>query len=372
LLVLAVSIFSLFKGFKKPSLYADATVNNCSGVVIEAETGRVLAGYNQNIQLPEASTTKIVTALIVLEKLDPSTIILIPDKAVGAEGSSIYLKKGEKWKIIDLLYGMMLRSGNDAALALAIAVGGSVENFSDMMNMKAASLGLTNTNFVNPHGLHDDNHYTSAYDLAMLTREAFKHKLFCEIVSSKSYTYTNQDNIKCMFINKNKMLNFFEGANGVKTGFTKKSGRCLVSSAIREDMQLISVVLNCPDMWNESMRLLTNCFCNYDMKEIIKPGMTFGETDVKNSPIETAQLMSNEVKRYPLTEDEYNSLRYNTEFYTLKAPVKKGQKGGIVGIYLDNRLLFEANLYTIENVRDKNIKERVKDILDKWKINYEN
>ena len=345
---------------------------NSSCIVIEQSTGRILSGMNIDSRLPMASTTKIVTALVVIERIDLNKVITIPREATGIEGSSIYLKSGHKWKVIDLLYGLMLRSGNDAAAALAIECGGSIGGFVKMMNDKAKKMGLDNTHFTNPHGLHHDDHYTSAYDLAMLTREGMKYDVFRKIVSSKSYSFLTQEDIRCVFVNKNKMLSFFQGANGVKTGYTKKSGRCLVSAAKRGNMQLITVALNCNDMWNESMKLMETAFDNYQMYEILKAGEPVGETRVIRSLKHSTMLVSKSDFYYPVRYDEIEKINYDTDFKVLKAPVKKNEYGGKIRILLDNHLIFTADAYTIENVEGKTVADHFKDIVRKWKTEYEN
>lgn len=231
-------------------------------IVVDQKSKKILSSSNAHVRLAMASTTKIMTAMVVLDNVvDVDVQLAIPQEAVGVEGSSVYLKRNEIWSVRDLLYALMLRSGNDAAVALSIAVGGSVQGFVDMMNAKASELGLKDTHFTNPHGLHDDNHYTTAYDLAIITAEAMKNPLFKSIVSAKSYVVEgNYTHDRYYLGNKNKMLIMMEGADGVKTGYTKNSGRCLVSSATRGDTQLICVVLNVHDMWNVSKNLLEKGF----------------------------------------------------------------------------------------------------------------
>lgn len=231
-------------------------------IVVDQKSKMILSSNNAHVRLAMASTTKIMTAMVVLDNVvDVDVQLAIPREAVGVEGSSVYLKRNEIWSVRDLLYALMLRSGNDAAVALSIAVGGSVQGFVDMMNAKASELGLKDTHFTNPHGLHDDNHYTTAYDLAIITAEAMKNPLFKSIVSAKSYVVEgNYTHDRYYLGNKNKMLLMMEGADGVKTGYTKNSGRCLVSSATRGDTQLICVVLNVHDMWNVSKNLLEKGF----------------------------------------------------------------------------------------------------------------
>ncbi len=253
------SIFCLMNGEVKA--YAKP---NSSYIVIDQSNNKVLKGSNIHTKLPMASTTKIMTAYTVIKNVrDLDRKVAIDKKAVGIEGSSVYLQEGEILSIRELLYGLMLRSGNDCAVALSIATFGSEENFVRQMNYEAKLLDLQNTNFVNPHGLHDDLHYTSAYDLAVITAEAYKYQDFVDIVSCKHATINGKDYPRAMK-NKNKMLFNYDGANGVKTGFTKKAGRCLVTGAKRNGKQLISVVLNVPDMYNMSSYLLDYGFEQFE------------------------------------------------------------------------------------------------------------
>ena len=308
-------------------------------IVIEQTTNRILYKYNAFKKMYPASTTKILTAITVLENCDTERIVQIPACAVGVEGSSIYLKEGERYKITDLLYGMMLRSGNDAATALAHIVGGSTKEFVKMMNSTAKKIGATSSLFKNPHGLHDDEHFTTAYDLALITAYALSNDFFAAIVSAASYEFTKEDGSKGVFYNKNKMLGSFVGANGVKTGFTKRSGRCLVSSARRDNMQLISVVLNESAMWDKSKQLLSDAFDNYSMRKVLGRGEIYRDTH-------NGELLSGSVLRssfYPLTEDERKRIRYETCFFS----ENRGKCIGEIKAYLDNYLLFSQELYTI-------------------------
>ncbi len=208
-----------------------------SEIVMELNSLRVLHEKNSNEKKYMASTTKILTAITIIENCDLNDVVTITKETIGIEGSSIYLEEGEKLTVKDLLYGLMLRSGNDCAETLAVFCCGSVQSFATLMNNTAQKIGAINSNFVNPHGLHDDNHYTTAYDLALISCYAIKNPIFKEIVSTKKvsipHTTRGYDRV---LINKNKMLNEFDGATGIKTGFTKKAGRCLVSSCFRNGL----------------------------------------------------------------------------------------------------------------------------------------
>jgi D-alanyl-D-alanine carboxypeptidase len=324
-------------------------VNLGSGaVVIEQSSKRVLYAENADLKLYPASTTKVLTALTVIENvLDLNRRFKISDSAVGVEGSSIYLAKGEEYSYLELLYGLMLRSGNDAAVALAVETSGSVEKFVSLMNDTAKKCGAINSNFVNPNGLHDDRHVTTAYDLALITARAYEYDVFKKIVSAKSYT-TSHETPK-YFYNKNKMLGMYEGANGVKTGYTKASGRCLISGAKRNGMQLISVVLNHGDMWNDSVNMLTNAFNEYEMRDVVTDEPTF--MSVSGGKLKMVQLMPKQTFSYPLTDKEFDELRFETDApECITAPVREGKAVYTVKVFSGNRLLFQTDFYTMHNI----------------------
>ncbi len=281
-------------------------------VLLEQSTKRVLANENMNQRCYPASTTKVLTALTVIENCDVSKFTKIKKEAVGVEGSSLYLKENTRYKILDLLKGLMLRSGNDAATQLAIEVSGGVQDFAALMNSTAKKYGAINSNFVNPHGLHDDNHFTTAYDLAMITAAAFENVTFREICALKTTTLNyfdeNGEQSKLVIGNKNKLLKMFDGANGVKTGFTKKSGRCLVGSAKKDGMQLISVVLNYNDMWNDTMRLLSYGFENYFMCKVEQSNLFGCDGNAVELKIKFNSNADFVPKAYPIKRDNSEKL----------------------------------------------------------------
>ena len=242
-------------------------------VLMEAATGDVIFGQNENARLPMASTTKIMTALVALESLPLETVVKITAESVGVEGSSIYLTEGEILTLEQLLYALMLESANDAATAIAVAVSGSTEAFAEKMNARAASLGLTSTRFVNPHGLDHEEHYTTAYELAMITREALQDPVFREICSTerKIIPLRGDEGVR-LLLNHNKLLDSYEGCIGVKTGFTKRTGRCLVSAAERDGVTLIAVTLNAPDDWRDHTAMLDYGFGVYESVTLCEAG----------------------------------------------------------------------------------------------------
>ena len=234
-------------------------------VLIDGDTGKVLYEKAADEKAYPASTTKIMTALVTLETLmkydSPiDQLIEVPRCAEGVEGSSLYLKAGERISIEDLLYGLMLVSGNDAAVALAEVIGGSQEEFVEMMNIRAAELGCTGTNFVNPNGLFDDNHYTTARDMALIACEAMKNETFRKIVGSQQWNVASRESTYVTFRNKNKTVFQYEGGNGIKIGYTENSGRTLVASARRGEKSMICVVMSAPDWFNDAYKLMDQGF----------------------------------------------------------------------------------------------------------------
>lgn len=341
-------------------------VNAKGVVVLEQSTNRILHCQNLNDKLPMASTTKIATCITVIENCsDLEKEITIDDRAVGIEGSSIYLEKGEKHKIIDLLYGLMLQSGNDCAVALAYHVGGNIENFCAMMNDLALKAGARNTNFSNPHGLPNDNHYTTAYDLALIASYAMQNDLFRQIVSStkREIPWGDRDYNR-IILNKNKILSTFDGGCGIKTGYTKKAGRCLVSAAQREGMTLICVVLNCPNMFEDSKHLLDQAFDKYSLYPLVDKNQSF-ITQVDNATISNIELKPEIERQVPLTESEYNGVTVEVKLPTkLTAPIKNKEILGKIDIFIEKRLIFSTNLCTIYEVKSPTLIDR---IINFWK-----
>ncbi len=226
------------------------SVSARAATLYEPETGLFLYEKNADEKLPMASTTKIMTALVTLKHCELNDLVEISNQATGIEGSSAYLKAGELLTVEQLLYALLLQSANDAATALAIHVSGNVEDFSLLMNEYAKEIGAINTSFTNPHGLDDDEHYTTSRDLALIAADAIKNDNFLKIVSTKQKTFNTEYNTRT-YVNHNKLLRLYDGCIGIKTGFTKKSGRCLVGAALRDGLTLISVTLDAPSDWND-------------------------------------------------------------------------------------------------------------------------
>ena len=355
------------------ALYSRALHTNASAssagsmIVLEASTNRILNQQNAYSKRYMASTTKILTAITAIKNCDVEDIVAVDKKAVGVEGSSIYLQAGEKLRVLDLLYGLMLQSGNDTAVALAIHIGGSVEKFAEMMNQTAKLAGATNSNFVNPHGLHHDNHYTTAYDLGLISTYALKDSIFAKIVATKSHTVDRPaKGWKHEIKNKNKILHSFEGGDGVKTGFTKKAGRCLVSSATRNGMQVVCVVLNCGPMFEECRALMQRAFNNYSLVNVLQSYEFAGIANVKNGRVEEVGAYSHKALYYPLRKEEHEQVTKLVEFDELKAPIAKDQKIGKILIKLHDRVLFDQDLFSIDKVQSINIMDKLRQLLPDW------
>ncbi len=272
-------------------------------ILLDGATGRVLYEKAADEQSLIASTTKIMTALVVCEQCNVLDRMRIPKEAVGIEGSSMYLREGEVLTVQELLFGMMLHSGNDAATALAIYCGGTVEGFAELMNDKAHELGLSNTHFVNPHGLDAPDHYSCARDLAVLSAYALKDPVFAMTVGTKS-VHVGQRSL----VNHNKLLWRVEGANGVKTGFTKAAGRILVSGAKRQDRQLVCVTINAPNDWSDHAALLEQGFSQYQITRLIEKGQVLGTAQVAGGQGQRVALLAAEDFIYPLASGEQVTL----------------------------------------------------------------
>jgi D-alanyl-D-alanine carboxypeptidase (penicillin-binding protein 5/6) len=328
---------------------------------MERRSGRVLFEQDADKKLPMASTTKIFTCITVIENCpDLEREIEVPACAEGVEGSSLYLRRGEKHKIIDLLYGLMLRSGNDCAVTLAIHTGGSIENFARLCLQTAAKAGCTNTSLKNPHGLHDDRHYTTARDLALITSYAMKNEVFRRIVGSKSHRidWPGEENGR-LIANKNKILSTYDGGCGVKTGYTKKAGRCLVSASEKDGLALVCVVLSCPDMFADSIRLMNDARDEYAYDTIID-SVECATAKVGGGKKSEVALRSEKTFAYPLTDDEKARLEVKiSDVKDMIAPVKAGDKNGKIEVFLDKRLIFSSDLITIYNVEKKSIWDRI-------------
>ena len=343
-------------------------LNARSCIVLDRTSKKVLFGKNEYNKVKMASTTKIMTATVIIENCDLSQTVTISKKAAGTGGSRLGLKTGDKITVRDLLYGLLLVSGNDAAVALAETCSGSIADFANLMNEKAKELGLNNTHFETPHGLDSDNHYTTAYELALLTDYALNNSTFLNIVGTKHYTITINGYPKNL-TNTNELLGSLNGVYGVKTGFTNGANRCLVTSCKRGNMDIICVVLGC-DTKNlrssDSTNLINYVFENFEYVNIedlinaefnkwkeehqnyfyIEKG-TSSELDVAISTISTPIV--------PIKEVEISSLKANFEINNyLYAPIYKNTNIGTFNLYTTNECIIEGNIIANQDIYKKN------------------
>ena len=313
-------------------------------IVMDGETGRVLYEKEADSRSLIARTTKIMTALVVCEQCNVLDRMSIPKQAVGIEGSSMYLQEGEVLTLQELLYGMMLSSGNDAATALAIYCGGTVEGFVGLMNDKARKLGLRNTHFSNPHGLDAPDHFSTARDLAMLAAYAMDNPIFAHTVAAKSVTIG-----KRTLTNHNKLLWQLDGADGVKTGFTKAAGRILVSSATRQGRRVLCVTINDGNDWQDHKTLLEAGFSRYRQTRLLECGQTVGTLAVFGGEKEWVNVIASEDFSYPLAEGEDVTLILSAKGIAY-APVVAGADAGFVYICVDGSAVGKVPVYYYETV----------------------
>ncbi|MEW9699040.1 D-alanyl-D-alanine carboxypeptidase family protein [Paenibacillus sp. SI8] len=317
--------------------------NAVGASLIDVESGRILYSEKGDVPMRIASLTKIMTAIVAIEQGKLTDKVKVSKNAFGKEGSSIYLKLGEEMRLQDMLYGLMLRSGNDAATAIAEHVGGSVDGFVYLMNEKAKMIGMEHSHFTNPSGLDEgEGHRSSANDMAKLTAYALKNPVFQDIVSTKMKKVPNpNESWDYTWLNKNKMLSLFEGADGVKTGYTKLAKRCLVSSATRDGQQLAVVTLNDPNDWGDHARLLQYGFKYYPLQQIASKGEA-----VEGSPWVIGSTFS-----YPLAEGEASLLNKKVELADpVSTSYRLGERGAIQ-YFLNKKLIQTIPLYDKTSTR---------------------
>lgn len=325
-----------------------------SAIVIDADSGRILFEHNAYEKRGMASTTKIMTALIILENCRLDDIVTISQKAAYTEGSSMYLKPNEKITVEDLLYGLMLNSGNDAATALAEHACKNVDEFAKLMNKKAAELGMKDSSFANPHGLDDENHYSTAYDMALLTKYAMENEAFRNIVNTQEkIVKTNGQEQYKYLTNHNRLLRMYEWCKGVKTGFTKKCGRCLVSYSEKNGVKLIAITLNAPDDWNDHISLYETYFNLYNSYNIVNINDYVCSTNVTNSDSTTLKLYSCKAINLTLSEDEYKKIKIEYSYpNSVKAPIYIGQTIGKLNVKLNNEIIASSDLVAKQGIAE--------------------
>lgn len=353
------------------NMQGEPKLNSRIALIYDRASGRILYEKNGNKQTPMASTTKIMTSIVVLENSDLEDIVIIDDKSARTGGSRLGLKKNDKITIKDLLYGLMLCSGNDAAMALAIHVGGSVENFANMMNKKAEELGLINSHFILPHGLDMKEHYTTAYELAKTADYALNLKKIREIVSTKSYTVTINGQPKNI-TNTNELLGNLNGVYGVKTGFTNGAGRCLVTACKRDNLDIITVVIGADAKkyrTSDSMQLIEYAYKNFKMipikekieeqfeswKRLNQNRITI-DKGVKNNIELGLEELNYENMAVKNTQVDNIKIEINA-IYELEAPVEEKKTIGNVKIMVGEDIIEILEIYNKEMIRKKEVRD---------------
>ena len=357
--------------------------NSRACVVIDRNTNTILYGKNEKQQRKMASTTKIMTATIIIENCNLDETIEISKKAAGTGGSKLGLKTGDKITIRDLLYGLMLRSGNDAAVALAEYAGGNIEGFAELMNKKASELSLTNTHFETPHGLDSDEHYTTAYELALLSNYALNNTTFAQIVGTKEYTITINGYPK-QLSNTNELLGNFEGVYGIKTGFTNGANRCLVTACKRGDMDIICVVLGADTKkfrTVDSVKLIEYAYSNYkniEITDLINDKYsnwkeTYGKKVVVNKGIQKnieTKLEDIEKKYITIKNGEEDDIYVQIDSIdSLEAPVQERIIIGKIKLFVNDEIKVTINIINDKKVEKMNVIDYYKKLLTN---NFEN
>lgn len=361
-----LAFFILIIMFRSITLATNININARAAIVYERNSKRILYEKNINTKLPNASTTKVLTAIVAFENGNMSEKIKISKQAANVSGSSIGLRTDDEITLNDLMNGMLICSGNDAATAIAEHIGGSVENFCNMMNKKAIEIGATNTHFLTPHGLDNEGHYSTAYDLALISDYALNIPYIAEILSKKSEIITINGSSKSIHTT-NEMLSFFEGADGVKTGYTGDAGRCLITSATRDNWQIISVVLGCDTKNNrtqDSAKLLNYAFNEFKLikiNDLIKNKFVIYADNAKKERYEANVI--NEVI-YPLSSEEINKMTINYNINKkIDAKNFNNPLVGTINIFLEDTEICKMNVKIEEKVIAKTTIDFLKDII---------
>jgi serine-type D-Ala-D-Ala carboxypeptidase (penicillin-binding protein 5/6) len=342
------------------SLYSDEVgISARSASAIDVQTGRMLYEKRGDDRMLIASTTKIITTIVAIESgVSLDSVVTVSSRAAGKEGSSIYLKAGEKQTLRDLLYAVMLRSGNDAATAVAEHVGGGSEaKFVEKMNQLVEQLGLTGSHFANPTGLDGKEHYSTAHDMAILSAYALLNPIFAEISKTQVKTIPNpNESWDRKLYNKNKMLTRYDGADGGKTGYTKAAGRCLVSSATRDGRQIAVVTLDASSDWVDHARLLDYGFQKYGKAPVAKEHDVVQQVAVEDGLKKQVGVMVGEQFDYPVRDEEKDKLRTEiTVDDSLHAPVFAGQEIGEMKVYFEDKMVGQVPLLAADDVGEQSI-----------------
>lgn len=353
-------------------LAEEPKVNAISAVVVDGDTGRILWGKNENKPMAMASTTKIMTALVALENSDVTKETTVSKNATLASPVKMHLSVGEKMTIEQLLYAMMLQSYNDSAVAVAEAVGGSVEKFCTMMNEKAKEIGCSDTVFETPNGLDKGNHHSTAEDMSKIGVYALKNQKLMEIMNTRNYTFKSSKTTYS-FVNKDRLLSEYEGAIGMKTGFTGKAGHCFVGAANRGNITLVSVVLASgwgtagkSRKWIDTKALLNYGFNNYKKYSIID-GSEKMNVPIDKAEKEIVELKYDDSVDLLLSENEKANLKIENELpQNVTAPINYGDSVGVGKIYTGNTLLKTVKIISAENIEKIGVEYNIKKLINQW------
>lgn len=337
-------------------------------IIIDADSGRVLLEHNAHQALPMASTTKVMTALLAIERGNLTDEVTCSRNAFGVPGTSIYLSEGETLTLEEMLYGLMMASGNDAATAIAEHIGGTVQDFCLLMTERARELGCENTVFLTPHGLPCDGHHTTCYDLALIAREAMTHPVFRQIVSTSraKIPWEGRDYDRVLN-NKNRLLTTYEGATGIKTGYTKAAGRCLVFGAERNGLEIIGVVLNCYDWFNEAARLMNLAFERYESQTMLQAGDEVALLPVNDGLQEwvSVRLESDLKAAVPINALPQVEIALPEQ---VEAPIQYGDVLGVARMMLEGETLAEVSLVAAESVLRDDFNSRWQRYVSLWPL----
>jgi len=373
LLLVTVILFATFENTAMAHELAEVDIRAMGAVLMDGKTGRVLWGKNEHTQLAMASTTKIMTALVALENGDMNSTVKASKRAALAPKMHMGLSAGEEFKLGDLLLALMLESSNDAAVAIAEHISGSVEGFCAMMTWKAHSIGAVDTMFETPSGLDSDNHFSTAYDLALITRYALNNPDFVRLINTTDASFRSSLRTYS-FVNKNRLLREFDGANGVKTGFTGKAGQCFVGASKRGDMQLISVVLASgwgdagrEQKWRDTKTILNYGFDNYKYEQIVVENQPAGTITIERSKTPQLDVALSKDLNLPLSKQERDSIVIDINMpQMLRAPIEAGQGVGSAKVFVMGELAEEIPVITTSNADRHDLKTSLEKVLDIW------
>ena len=351
-LSLCLSLFFLFSSLVENVFAEDLYVNAISAIAIDADSKIVLYEKNAYTPIEIASTTKIITALVAIKCGDLNKKIIVSEKAASIRGSEIGLKKGEEITLKELLYGLLLRSGNDAAIAIAEGISGSIDEFSKLMNEYALEIGLLNSNFESPHGLDSANHYSTAYDLALVTAKAKEIKFFNDIVGSKDVD-GKQNNFTRSYHNINKILYLLPNSTGVKTGSTGKAGKCLVTSVKIQNRDVIIITLNCTPRWKETEKISKYVEKNYEYKKLISKNDILEHLRIKNG-VGNVEIVSKRDIIIPVKNNQKIEVKIRKPLNEIYAPIHEGEEVGRIDVYANNKLLFTEASVAKNSIKKKN------------------